>query len=357
MRFHVPTLPGQPVTRENSVCAFTNKCRRFASMMGARGHEVVLYGDPRYGDIGDAEYVPCYPEGTPPAFTAADWEPYNLSAVEAIRATLDPDDDIVCMIGGNAQASLYEALPETLRVEFGIGYAGTYAQHRVFESYAWMHTVYGSESRGPGQADGEFFDAVIPAYFDPGDFTCRKGEGGYLLFIGRLTERKGLATVEAVGKATGMPLIIAGEGEYQPEYGELIGSVGPEERRELLADATALLAPTSYLEPFGFVVIEAALSGTPAITTDWGAFTETVVPGLNGYRCRTLAEFKWAVEQAPALKHKRMRRWAEANYSMESIAPLYEAYFAQLQTLWADGWWADALVSDPVERYGRMVLP
>lgn len=48
-----------------------------------------------------------------------------------------------------------------------------------------------------------------------------------------------------------------------------MGSVGVKERAELMAYADAVMVPTTYLEPFGGVVIEAMLSGTPAITTDF----------------------------------------------------------------------------------------
>jgi hypothetical protein len=47
-----------------------------------------------------------------------------------------------------------------LAVEFGIGYPGSFAKYRVFESYAWMHTTYGAQ-RG-ADIDGVWYDAVIP---------------------------------------------------------------------------------------------------------------------------------------------------------------------------------------------------
>ena len=48
-----------------------------------------------------------------------------------------------------------------------------------------------------------------------------------------------------------------------------MGSVGVKERANLLFNADAVIVPTTYIEPFGGVVIEAMLAGTPAITTDF----------------------------------------------------------------------------------------
>jgi hypothetical protein len=46
-------------------------------------------------------------------------------------------------------------------VEFGVGYGGVFSKYKVFESYAWMHSIY-AMFKNPTTVDGNFYDAVIP---------------------------------------------------------------------------------------------------------------------------------------------------------------------------------------------------
>lgn len=336
MRFHTPALPGRPVTRENSRCAFTQKVRNFKPMMEALGHEVIVYG--RGAD------VECDPFDEPPPFDANAWKPFNDLVKAAIYERAEPGD-ILGLMAGTCQEPLAEAFPEMLPCEYGIGYAGCFASFKVFESYAWMHTVYGRDL-GAETATGSFFDAVIPGYFNIVEFP-EHGSGGddYLVYVGRMIERKGPHIAAEVAERLGMPLYLAGEGDYVPEYGEFLGPLGPDERSELIAGARALLAPTLYVEPFGNTAVEAQLCGTPAITTDWGAFTETVEHGVSGFRCHTLAEFIEAVEEAPSLDHDHIRAQAQSMWSMEVIGPRYDAYFRRLELLRGEGWYAGATLA------------
>jgi glycosyltransferase involved in cell wall biosynthesis len=132
---------------------------------------------------------------------------------------------------------------------------------------------------------------------------------------------------------------MAGPGDYIPTYGEYIGPVGPEKRAELMGGAIATFVPTLYLEPFGNVNIESQACGTPVITTDWGAFTETVVQGVTGYRCRSVEEFILATQNVKTLDREFIRKRAIDTYSVDVIAKQYEYYFQRLLTLWGDGWY------------------
>jgi glycosyltransferase involved in cell wall biosynthesis len=338
MRFHVPALPGRPVTRENSSCAYSGYVRKFCRMMRERGHEVVLYTG-RESDAPVTELVACYPGSDPPPFDRPDlWADANQRAIDNIRARAEPDD-FLCLIDGTDQEQLLE-LP-LMAVEYRVGYGGVRAPFRIWETYAWMHVVYGA-TMGSHTADGRFFDEVIYPPFEAEDFPAGDG-GDYLLYVGRLIQRKGVEIAVEVAKRTGRQLFLAGEGDYRPGEGEpgieYIGHVGPDDRGELMAGALALFYPTLYVEPGGGAAIEAQMCGTPVISTDWGCFVETVPEGA-GFRCRMLRDFVSAVDAAESLDRDWIRKRAQATYSLEVIGEQYERYFERLNTLRGEGFYA-----------------
>jgi glycosyltransferase involved in cell wall biosynthesis len=238
-----------------------------------------------------------------------------------------------------------------LPVEYGVGYAGIASRFRVFESYAQMHLVYGM--RGGDARDGSFYDAVIPNSYDPADFPFQEQKEDYLLFMGRLVARKGPHVAAEVARRAGMPLVVAGQGGQQqgdrivaPEVVvecpglRYMGFADRETRGLLMSRARAVIVPTLYVEPFGGVAAEAQLCGTPVITTDWGAFTETVLHGRTGYRCRTLEQFTWAARNAQSLSPREIRQSAVRRFSLARASRMYGEYFRMLADLWEEGWYA-----------------
>lgn len=348
MRFHVVGLPHTQTASAFSSCAFTQKVIRFCQMMKGLGHEVILYA----GEQNEApcdELVPCISEKGRAEivgakhYTEADWghpawQGFNANVIGQMHERIQPQD-FICLIGGWAHKPIAEAFPSHISVEFGIGYAGTFAKYRVFESYAWMHMIYGAQAGSASKADGHWFDAVIPNQVDPELFPTGSGDGDYYLYVGRLIDRKGYRIAQEVCEKLGKRLILAGPGE-QAGYGEFAGEVAPDERARLMGGAIALFAPTVYVEPFGTVHIEAQACGTPVISTDWGVFTETVENGLNGFRCRMFQDFVAAVDQAPSLDRHMIRESALKRFGMATVAKSYEQYFQRLTTLWGEGWYA-----------------
>jgi glycosyltransferase involved in cell wall biosynthesis len=354
MRFHVVSLPHTQTTDAYSACAFTEKVRKFCIMMKNRGHTVFLYA----GEQNDApcdEHIVCISEADRAAhvgdkhyiFASFDyslpvWKAFNSKAAAAIRERAEPTD-FICVIGGLAHKQIADELPHLTTVEFGIGYGGTFATFRVWESMAWMHCCYGAASHGnPNAADGQWFDAVIPGYFEVERFPFSAEKDDYYFFIGRLTARKGFQIAIDVCKDLGKKLIVAGQcdpGMAPPKDCEYVGVIGPEERGRLMSRAKAVFVPTIYIEPFGNVAVEAMGCGTPVLSTDWGAMTETVIHGVTGFRCRTFGEFRRAAENVHTLNPHQIRRHAVQNYSLETIGLKYEQYFERLSHLWSDGWY------------------
>lgn len=356
VRFHFLGLAHIPTRREIRPCAYTQKIVKLCQMLAWHDHEVIFYGV-ESSDVTCREFVPVLSlDRCHAVFGNTDWRAnffnidgedgwreFNANAIQAVNARKRDGDILLCPWGyGHKAVADGTGL---LAVEPGIGYEGVFSQHRVFESYAWMHYIYGKL----GQVNGHWYDCVIPNYYDPADFPLGNQGGDYYLFIGRLTKRKGLDIAVQVTRELGARLVVAGQGQLVNPAEELaitdghvthVGTVGPEDRASLMGQAKAVFVPTYYIEPFGGVAVEAQMCGTPVITSDWGAFPETVLHGQTGYRCRTFDDFLWAATYAPEqIQPETCRAWAIENYSMERVALMYEEYWRKLADLWRAGWY------------------
>jgi glycosyltransferase involved in cell wall biosynthesis len=139
---------------------------------------------------------------------------------------------------------------------------------------------------------------------------------------------------------------------YEGDHIEHIGSIGVEQRAELMSKAKAVFVPTTYLEPFGGVSIEAMMCGTPVIASDFGAFPENVIHGLSGFRFRTIGEAAYYASQVDLLSPKDIANYANSNFSTNVIKFKYDEYFKQLYDLRNNG----GFYSDwhgTIERYGK----
>jgi glycosyltransferase involved in cell wall biosynthesis len=142
--------------------------------------------------------------------------------------------------------------------------------------------------------------AVIHHGIDAGEIPFGRGDGGYALFLGRMSPEKGAHRAIQAARAAGVPLILAAkmwepaERRYFDEVVEpllghdavYIGEVGGAAKFELLARAIALVNPIRWPEPFGLVMIEALAAGTPVIAFAEGAAPEIVEHGVTGFVCR-----------------------------------------------------------------------
>lgn len=369
MRFHVVSLPHTQSTTEYLACAYTQKVVKFCRMMKDTEHEIVLYSgedneapcDEHVQIVSHREQRKWFGKKNLDLMFPIRWEPLedhwiitNQRVAKHIRAGIRRGDyserDLILILAGNCNKQLFFGTPNTI-AEYGVGYTGVWTW-AAFESVSHRHSVYTMQGTG----DGKPFDTVIPNYFDPAEFESSKGvkREDHLLYVGRVILRKGVHLAAKAAEASGRKLFVAGQGVIDHEDGKFIeseevkltnpslhfiGTLGVEERAYEMARAHAVLAPTTYLEPFGGVAVEAGFAGTPVITSNWGAYTETVIPGVTGYRPDTLAEYVQAVEDVSSLDREVIRQSVTDRYSLDAVRPLYERWFTQLDTLWEDGWY------------------
>lgn len=327
-------------------------------MLTDRGHEVIHIGVEGSNPV-CAEHVSVVPEtmwrelyGSPGiGFYNTDDGGHrailhDCYVVQARKAILeragDPYTSIVCAtFGGRAQRETIAGLNQIV-VESGVGYPHTFAKYRAFDSYAWLHYIQGTEKNFNHPS---WYDVVIPPACDPEMFSFREEKQDYFLYLGRLSDCKGVHVACHVAGKLGRRLLIVGPGDPTPylalgSHVSYLPAAGVAVRRDLLASAAALICPTIYLEPFGCIAVEAAMSGTPVISTDWGGFTESVEHGITGWRCRTLDHFIWAGKHIDRIQPRDCRRWAISNYSLSPISAKFDEWFQMLSDLNSETGWS-----------------
>lgn len=132
----------------------------------------------------------------------------------------------------------------------------------------------------------------------------------YFVYVGRLSEEKGIIPLLHAWKATDHKIKIFGTGPLQKEV-ELIVSNSPnmqymgfQDKQTLsnqIASASAVIVPSVCYESMPLAVLEAYALGTPVIASSIGILTEMVVPLYTGLlfdphnhinMVQTLAEWK-----------------------------------------------------------------
>lgn len=354
MRFHILGLPHTVTSHEYVACAYTQKAYKFGKMMTDLGHEVIHYGHEE-SDLQCTEHVAVTTnEDLKKAYGNYDWRKnfftYNTgdhayqtfykNAIAEIGKRKQKHDFILPFWGSGVRP-VCDAHTDMICVEPGIGYAGGHwARWKVWESYAIYHAYCGLKNVGTCQQD--WYDVVIPNYFDPTDFEFAPAKkADYFLFLGRVYSGKGVDIAIQVTQEIGAKLVIAGqnpENRTFPQHVEFVGYADRDTRKRLMSRAKGAFVPSQYVEPFGGVQVELLLSGTPTITTDWGSFAENNLHGVTGYRCRTFDQFCWAAENINRISPRACRDWG-MNYTLDRIGPAYEEYFESVLNVYTGKGW------------------
>jgi glycosyltransferase involved in cell wall biosynthesis len=187
---------------------------------------------------------------------------------------------------------------------------------------------------------------VKPNFVDP-DPGVGDGSGGYALFVGRLTEEKGVLTLLRAwqNESIPVPLQIVGDGPLRAQVEaatrtvssrmEYLGRQPLERVCAIMGSAGVLVFPSQWYEGLPRTIVESFAKGTPVIASRLGSMAELVEDGCTGRlfepgRASDLARCVTEVfanqTDSTTAAHQAMRRNArleyERNYTADRNYPL-----------------------------------
>ncbi|MFZ5477872.1 MAG: glycosyltransferase family 4 protein [Myxococcota bacterium] len=256
--------------------------------LAARGHDVTLYatGDSRARCTVRAFFAEaCWPPDPVLEMAHAAWAMRDVRLrgadvvhVHAPSALCHADD-----VGAPVVYTLHHA-PDPRLAELYRAVAG---DARMVAISARQRDVLGLGLATP----------VVHHGLWPRRYRLGGGAGGYVAFLGRFAPEKGAHAAVDAARRAGLAIRVAGRchppdveywrRELVPRFTlpgvHAMGEADPRRKVDLLGDALATLFPIDWEEPFGLVMIESMLCGTPVIAYRRGAAPEIVDEGVTGF--------------------------------------------------------------------------
>jgi glycosyltransferase involved in cell wall biosynthesis len=328
-----PWVPVPPVGYGGTEIVVDNLARG----LHALGHDVTLF------TVGDStspvrrDYL--YPTAVRPIGMTVPEAAHVLAAYEALADADVIHDHTVLgpLVAGRCLAD-HPPVVATNHGPFSMQSCRVYAE---VAKHAWIVAISHAQARSAG---GIPIAAVIHHGIDLDVYRRGPGDGGYLLFMGRMSASKGVHTAVRVAKRAGWRLVLVTkvwEAEERAYFdrevlpllgtGDELPTEQPLARRvQLLGGAHALLNPIQWPEPFGLVMAEALASGTPVLAFPNGSAPEIVEHGRTGYVCKDEDEMVAAVGTVGAIKRADCRSAAERRFSLARMARDHQRLYRRL---------------------------
>ncbi len=310
-----------------------------AQYLHTQGHRVTLLA--AGGSAAPGRLVAIYPEGLVSAMSKGDIDQYAYIEGMAIAETLQraSEFDIIHshLTGSLAPFSALCPVPMLHTLHTPI----TNDLRWLLGRFPCAHVNVVSH----GQAAALPLDKRIPIIangIDLAEYPLCLTPQEYLLFLGRMEEKKGAHLAIEAARALQRPLKLAGpivDRNYFQQHivpavdGHTIHYLGPvqgSEKKALLQQAMGVLFPTLQEEAFGLVMIEAMACGTPVVGLRRGAVPEIITPGVNGFYADAPAELPILVKRLGELNRLTVRQSIQERFSYQRMGREYVALYQQL---------------------------
>jgi glycosyltransferase involved in cell wall biosynthesis len=166
----------------------------------------------------------------------------------------------------------------------------------------------------------------------------------YLAFLGRISPEKGTHLAIEIAKQSGWHLKMAGkvdpvdceyyETQILPHIDgkqiEYLGEANHDQKCAILGGAVATLFPIGWREPFGLVMIESMVVGTPVIAMAMGSVPEVIVNGKTGWLCNSKEDCLAAIDKIAQVDRYACRKHVLHNFTARRMVDGYEAIYKEI---------------------------
>ncbi|MFR9751960.1 glycosyltransferase family 4 protein [Nocardia sp. 004] len=309
-----------------------------------RGHEVTLLGAGESGT--KAKFMPVWDRAVPERLGEPFPEVVHAlrvrRAIEELAATSSVDLVHDHTFAGPLNAFAFQqlGLPTVLTVHGPIE-DDIYRYYRDLGDEVALVAI---SDRQRELASGLNWSGRVHNALNVDDWPFRVEKDDYALFLGRFNECKAPHLALEAAHAAGIPLVLAGKCSERTEQAyfeekvrplltdndHLFGLADTSAKRKLLANARCLLFPIRWEEPFGMVMIESMVCGTPVVALRGGAVSEVIVDGVTGRICDDPAELPEAIEAVKEMDPIACRAHVQAKFGSDTLGFGYEQVYRRL---------------------------
>lgn len=308
-------------------------CYYLARGLAENGHDVTLVGAGS-GDAGTT-FIPTYREPASESGKIGDPLPEMVHAARSSQALAGLDLDLIHDHSLAGPLTARGPGPPTLITAHGPVSGEFGAYFRALADDVGIVAI--SESQRRSAPDLPWV-ATIHNALDVGAYPFSAEKDDYVAFVGRMSPDKGVAGAIDAARAAGRRLVLAAkcseeaersyfEAEIRPRLGddiELIEDADAERTNEILMHARCTVFPIQWQEPFGMVMIESMVCGTPVVALRNGSVPEVIEDGVTGFVRDDLNELAEAIERSDTIDPRACRDRVAQLFDVPVMIARYE---------------------------------